>query len=492
MAAVAAAVSSGEDKRAALKAKMKQVLQSKGSGETTTTLVDPWPEIRIPATLPGIEDGRKRAEELQRRGNFSYVVKMWQKIMFLARTATSPLPPEEMAKLIYDESGTMLLLEEWKQLEAACKDGLQLEAHLTSPQAAKLYLRRARSQAELKRDFKAALQLREEVLAKCSDDDVVEEAKDLELRVKKLELQLQEAKMQQQQQQQKQQLQQKQPPWAVTTTVSKPLASPPASSEASRTQRKAVGSGDRSDSAVERNQAFFDKFQREWEETCAADGWGNIGYDENKENATARIRPATANSEEIPAQSDYHSVIARKEGDRELRATKTPSAAAATTAKQASSTPLCRRNLDDLRRVEAETRKAIEAELRRQQQAVKKAKNLSKVNLDSLSDGESDEDAQDDAEESNSLQSISDLERAIAASLSRTQLPQREEYQNIVPPSMADIKRMTDDENDSDSEDEEQRKIRKAAEAGAHALEEFERIGREKEQLLAQWRDRWG
>mmetsp|Transcript_6291 Transcript_6291/g.13792 ORF Transcript_6291/g.13792 Transcript_6291/m.13792 type:complete len:273 (-) Transcript_6291:9-827(-) len=114
------------------------------------------------------------------------------------------------------------------------------------------------------------------------------------------------------------------------------------------------GSEVSSQAAADWNQAFFDRMERDYEELCEADGWDKIKAQQDQLQETAP-KPRHA---EIPADSDYFRAAVPAGEDRELRPD--PSAVMRYNA------PLparVQRNLEHLRKVEAATREAIEKEL---------------------------------------------------------------------------------------------------------------------------------
>ncbi|CAJ1435019.1 unnamed protein product [Effrenium voratum] len=108
---------------------------------------------------------------------------------------------------------------------------------------------------------------------------------------------------------------------------------------------------DRSD-AAQQNEDFFRQLEKDYGQMCAKDGWDEVL------RAASDPPPAKVLAEEIPADSDYHR--AGQGASRELRFDRERGRQLL---QQLPAKP--RRNLDALRRVEAETREAIEKEMQR-------------------------------------------------------------------------------------------------------------------------------
>eukprot|EP00434_Breviolum_minutum_P040788 symbB.v1.2.036264.t1/scaffold5070.1/size36720/3 len=106
--------------------------------------------------------------------------------------------------------------------------------------------------------------------------------------------------------------------------------------------------------ASKRNEEFFRQLEKDYGQMCKQDGWDEV-LKAAKDEPKTKARPF----EEIPADSDYHRV-ALQGGGRELRFD--PERGRQLLA-QLPQKP--RRNLDALRKVEAETREAMEKEKKR-------------------------------------------------------------------------------------------------------------------------------
>merc|ERR1719401_2479356 len=63
------------------------------------SVVDPWPELPLSCTALGVEDGKRRAVELTRRGDFSGACRMWAKVHFIAGRAKPPMSTAAIAEV---------------------------------------------------------------------------------------------------------------------------------------------------------------------------------------------------------------------------------------------------------------------------------------------------------------------------------------------------------------------------------------------------------
>jgi len=211
-------------------------------------------------------------------------------------------------------------------------------------------------------------------------------------------------------------------PVSVATAVRAP---PP-----SVTRRHAPSTPSSSDDpSVAYNQAFFDRMENDYATLCEEDGWDEIC--KTHEGPTAKPQ-SSASQEQIPLDSDYYRVQLPPGTDRELR--RDPNTQSAVPVKIGTRP---RRNLDELRRVEAAVREAMEKERARIVEPTSSA-------------------------------------------------PIRTKSDTIVLESLSD----SDDERDATAE-EDKAKIEKVH-AACEIMQEFERRRHEKEERLAKWRDRWG
>mmetsp|Transcript_24747 Transcript_24747/g.45355 ORF Transcript_24747/g.45355 Transcript_24747/m.45355 type:complete len:269 (-) Transcript_24747:13-819(-) len=196
--------------------------------------------------------------------------------------------------------------------------------------------------------------------------------------------------------------------------------------------------------AAEWNQAFFDSMEREYEEMCETDGWKEIqdDQDELKKSAT-EIVVARKSHAPIPAESDYFRAALPAGQDRELRAD--PSAIV-----QTAQIPLkVQRNLEELRKVEAATQAAMEKE-RTKHRAIAEGSSL---------DGQ------------------------LVSSAFRP--PLRASGDVVALDNLSE----SDAESDvPQGNTEEEHKVY----AALCALQEFDRLGKERQERLAKWRERYG
>jgi len=203
--------------------------------------------------------------------------------------------------------------------------------------------------------------------------------------------------------------------------------------------------------ASKRNEEFFRQLEKDYGQMCKQDGWDEV-LKAAKEEPKTKVRPF----EEIPADSDYHRV-ALQGGGRELRFD--PERGRQLLA-QLPQKP--RRNLDALRKVEAETREAMEKEKKRLAEMPKSEPIRTRsevVYLDTL----------DDDSEAESPKMFEPL---------RTKS------------DVVQLDKLSD--TDEEVEDSEVRHKQENALAALRAFEEFDRLGREKDAMLAKYRDKYG
>jgi len=216
-----------------------------------------------------------------------------------------------------------------------------------------------------------------------------------------------------------------------------------------------AGPSDYSDDAVNWNQEFFGRMDQDYEAMCASDGWEDIRRDQEEMMKELKRRSP---EEQIPVDSDYFKVHIPPEAmHRELRATDL-SAEAAAAYRLPPQKP--RRNFDELRRVEAETREAIE----REKAKIAAAKESAARKAADVDNGDGD---------LRPTPTTASSERSYVRTRSDTvkidTLESSEDETEAATPEQVEQARMTMD-----------------------ALKEFERLGREKDERLKQWRDRWG
>lgn len=325
--------------------------------------VDPWPEVRLSPTVLGVEDGRKRAEELTRRGDFASASQMWAKVRFTAHRCRQPLCDDMLAEI---EAA-------WA---AAKEDVPPPPAPIPEP---------------------------------------VE-----------------------------------QPPDPLPPGSIGPSRLPPPSSKLSKRAAapvptsidQATASADAKYDPTDWNHQFYAKMEKDYDNLCASDGWDDIRQ-RSRQLETSRLI-----MDDIPADSDYFRVVLPAGSDRELRCD--PAISLAKPIPEVPRAP--RRNLDELRRVEAETQAAMDKE-----RARRAATGTARLAPQSHEDSEEDD-----------------------------RPPIRTKSDTVHVHSL-----------DEDSDDEKERReelSEKELEVAAtfRALEEFDKLGREKEERLMKWRERWG
>lgn len=202
--------------------------------------------------------------------------------------------------------------------------------------------------------------------------------------------------------------------------------------------------------AAKRNEEFFQQLEKDYGQMCQQDGW-----DEVLRAAKEEPKVKERSFEEIPADSDYHRV-SLPEGDRELRFD--PERGRQLLA-QLPQKP--RRNLDALRKVEAETREAMEKERKRiaempKREPIRTSSDV--VYLDTLDDSED-----EPLKVSEPLRTKSDVVQLDSLS-----------------------------DTDEEADDPEVRRKQENALAALRAFEEFDRLGRERDAMLAKYRDKYG
>jgi len=236
------------------------------------------------------------------------------------------------------------------------------------------------------------------------------------------------------------------------------------------------------------NQAFFSKMESDYNESCKSDGWDEV-LKQSKEGSSPSVGevpsspsglPEIDSTFQIPSDSDYFNVgIPAGKVDREIRCDPER------VRKLLEQTPKKPgRNLDELRRVEAETREAMEQEKQRLASLPRSEPIRTKsdvVVIDSLDSDSEDEDPR-------GLNEV--LRRGLAEIEEEFQKPAKKEKVNL--DSLSDGEGNDSDEDEVDpDEDPETRRKRENAIAAMRALEEFDRIGREKEAMLAKYRDKY-
>lgn len=515
---------------------MKQMLQQKAalaSGAAVSSSAsaatskpdpdeDPWPDVRLSATTIGLQDGRARAAELQRRGDFAGAVRMWAKLWYLARRGIAPtLPEASLAELARDRCEVLVLLEVWPEALDACQASLAT-AQLQPGDAALVLAWRARARAELSQVASRVQADMQEAQAKAdASEPEARQAAEEELRALKAALPEIAARTAAHTASAQRAAAVKAAAERASVAAASaaaraaedyqareraPAASrPPGASSAAQAPSAGSqrGGPELGGDSVRRNQAYFSKLEAKFAASCANDGWDEIRAERDGSEEEEVAAPVSKPSDCIPADSDYFRVrLPEGAANRELRAI--PGAAAPPPELKPSTRP--QRNLDELRRVEAATREAVEAEMARQRGEAsssqpaaperpaaaafapepRKRRKPKVVDLNSIFDTE--DEALESAEEEEEPLFLSPAPGGGAAPLDKGAALDR---------SRVAVDAMTGDSENilSDSEEEEDEDTRKQCEntlQAMQALQEFQRLGREKEERLSKWRDRWG
>lgn len=429
---------------------------------------DPWPEMPLHATHIGIEDGQRRAEELRRRGDFAGAAKMWDKTLFVAHRCPS-MSATEVVGLASKACSDLVQLEEWSKVSVISSRGLEAGRDFgAAPAIVHLLCARAKARAELGYPDAARSDMAEAVTRELNSlddgmDGVQEEARQLEIRLRELEAERKQHAATEETAKAAASTSKLHAAAAAAATsssssssgvgVDRALPSKPAqampASKATATAALPV-SGDSRDQAAFRNQEFFSRMERDYEDMCARDGWDDIiRIQEELKGA-----PLPRSFQGIPQDSDYFKVhVPSGAFKREMRATNLSEEALAA---YRLPPPKPKRNLDELRRVEAATREAIERE---------KAARAAREPIRCRSDVVTIDDLEEECEEDESGKSGND-----------GQFGELDDMR---------IHSLQDEGQDAPHIPEE-------AQQAIAALKEFERIGRENDEKLAKWQARFG
>lgn len=239
------------------------------------------------------------------------------------------------------------------------------------------------------------------------------------------------------------------------------------------------------------NQAFFTKLEKDYNESCKSDGWDEVlKQSREKTFPKAPGQPPNASADgvqelsskfEIPSGSDYFNVrLPEGKVDREVRC---DPERARKLLEQSPKKP--GRNLDELRRVETETKEAIEQEKERVASLPRSEPIRTKSDVVVIDSLDSDSEEDDDPRGLNEV-----LRRGLEEMEEELRKPSKKEKINL--DSLSDGEGDDSDQDQPDpDEDPETRRKRENALAAMRALEEFDRIGREKEAMLAKYRDKY-
>eukprot|EP00927_Polykrikos_kofoidii_P024248 TRINITY_DN22092_c0_g1_i3.p1 TRINITY_DN22092_c0_g1~~TRINITY_DN22092_c0_g1_i3.p1 ORF type:complete len:624 (+),score=152.49 TRINITY_DN22092_c0_g1_i3:113-1873(+) len=500
--------------------------------DTEDDEIDPWPEVPLSFTTLGIEDGKSRAAEIRRRGDFEGSARMWAKVCFVGRRCIAVGRPSQaaqvdLAALAVGRAEAQLVAEDWAGAVASCSRALKAPYTVCNPAAVKLLCARARARAELGDAEDARADMSEAIARELDGMDdglegVQEEARALDARLKELEEKRQA---------------EKQAELATAVFASKDAGAGNAgevssaaadvrgrsgwgadrASATSVSARDATGRDDGTirskafadkssqrgvsssssssaparGSTVDANQAFFDQMQKGYVEMCLSDGWEDIRrLQDEMQRESSRSKP----KDNIPKDSDYFKVkVPAEAAHRELRPT---DKTAEYRASFRSISPKPRREFHELRRVEAATREAVEREKQRSAEAKAASrgdgandnkKRHEVVRIDNIdAEAESDEETRfekkQEAEERGLMEIAEDS----------FHLGQQGRPSIITKSDVVRIDNIDEEAKTSDDEDPQKAAKEMKARAAADALKEFDRLGREKEERLAKWRDRWG
>lgn len=442
--AAAATAARGE----ALRASMRQLLTKKGGQETQNATaapgtgircgevaaapaqgvciaeveddVDPWPELPSPFFPFAVDDCRRRGAELRRRGDFDGAATAWAKAAYVARRCSPPAAPDDIAGLVHEQAQALLYAGDCASAERVCRCAL---AQLPSASCAvQVLCCRARALAELgdADGARAAMAdaIARDLVSMDGMDDIQEETRELEQRLEELEVERR------------------------SRTAELPCDDVDAPS-------------DRADAAVS-TEEFHARMENDYASMFVADGWDELrGAQQQPDAAATAAAEDTAAAwarQCLPEEALPGSVAATRPGAEPRSFASLQEEAAYYREKYRLPAPRCRRNLDELRRVEAETREAIEAEKKKLaeksaactgQTSIRTKSEV--VKIESLSDS-SDEDEGEDDEETASLKQ-----------------------------DLNECKRLGDE-----------------GRRALDGLQEFQRLGREKQERLAKWRHLYG
>mmetsp|Transcript_55965 Transcript_55965/g.130813 ORF Transcript_55965/g.130813 Transcript_55965/m.130813 type:complete len:285 (+) Transcript_55965:28-882(+) len=210
--------------------------------------------------------------------------------------------------------------------------------------------------------------------------------------------------------------------------------------------------------AAKRNEAFFRKLEQDYGRLCSEDGWDEVLRASKEQLLAQPSRPEDV----IPSSSDYFRVAIPEGQDRELRID--PVRSGSSCSVESPSRP--RRNLDAIRKVEQETKEAMEREKQRLADMSRAPKpepirtRSDVVHLETLDDSEDDAPA-------------SKAEPLIQKKLGEINLD-----------SLSD--------SDVEEADPEVKQKQDNALAALRAFEEFDRLGRERDAMLAKYRQKYG
>lgn len=400
----AASPSAPSTAKAEAEAAPRSEIVAKQGAEEKEEDEDPWPEVRLSPTVLGIEDGQQRAAVLTRRGEFAGACSMWAKVCFTARRCRPPLNDAVMAELeaAHEAAKADVPPPPEPPVEPPSSSSLlPPDSNSSSPPL----VHRASSSSAVPQGASGARGANADVSSKLEER---QPSRGAERR-------------------------------AVASGSSEEVAAGP---DSGVVPEASPLSNENFDPAAW-NQAFFAKMEKGYDDLCAADGWDDIRQRQNDMQRGSRREADMKDA--IPADSDYWRVPVPADGGRELR--RDPAAAPIPIPEVPEERRRPRRNLDELRRVEAATREAMQRE--RDRRAALAARSGPTA---------------DASEERPPIRTKSDTMRIDSLS----------------------------DNSDGDDDEERMSELRRNEQATLRALAEFEKLGKEKEELLAKYRERWG
>jgi hypothetical protein len=300
---------------------------------------DPWPEMPMSRTVLGVEDGKQRAKEQNRRLDFGGACRMWAKVHWIACRTKPPLAATALA---------------------------EIEAQWTE---AKKNVPTTPSRPSVADEEMATFRIGDVIMVKptvdepkhgwCSvspgDRGKVIQVTGVDLVVdfgaigkdkvwKAYAPEMQEAPA-------AEPLKEVQPS-AAHSQPSRAIAK----SSHSTSQEACKDKDDNFDPGTW-NQTFFDRMEQDYDDLCASDGWDDI---QRRQKELERPPRSIAAQDGIPADSDYFRVKLPPGSDRELRYQ--PGDRPTVHATESKAPQSQARRLDELRRVEAATQSAIDKE----------------------------------------------------------------------------------------------------------------------------------
>lgn len=463
---------------------------------------DPWPEMPLSFTSLSVQDGQRRSEEIKRQGDFAAAARMRAKVLFVARRCKPTFSADAMSELEMAYAVDAFDADNWHVAERICCRVLSSPHDRLQPLCLRARARAERGDAAAAReDMSEAVALSQGLDRPDEDgEEMLEEQRALEARLQELQakaIEAERAAAELEARRAAAALEAKRAAaareaaertaaglraerMAASTRVAR--IPPGASQRGTAAVESSLAGGDRGASAeipqaapatmeevaekplltnaagqaADWNQAFFNRMEQDYSQLCEQDGWDDL---RRQQEELHRTQPAR---EGIPSGSDYYRVTVPPDGGRLLKGSLDAMAAAAP--KLPAVAP--KRNLDELRRVEAATREAIERELAKSAERAKSGALPPKRNVfEHLVAELSDSDGDDAAPE-----------------VDKTPMPKSYVRGKS---DVVHLDTLSDSDDGKEHEDEN-------IGATLRAFEEFDRLGREKEAMLSKWRDRFG